>query len=556
MSDYIISLRKAVKTGKLSQAEALLDQTLSLPEEDRQAAIQILALASDKTAFHLLSYLVAKVKDDNELHERLIQLATDRAHLNFNFIKILFKNTDKASVSRIIPLIRHILSRSTDNELLSLIIKTAGKFKIDALTDDIAEFIFYDDISLKGEAVRALERIASPNALAKLEDASKTSKCDQDILDAVQILKENIAPLKDSGSSVAPAEASVHKEAKPESDPMDLASPEPEKRFKALMHFAGLGSDLTVQLLKYLESAPSGMSPDQYHDLKINILRLVARTLPTGIDNTLFALLNQKKISNSVKFSVYNALGAFPKLESGASLIKGLSESGLCVRIAAIKALDKNLSDFVCAEIKNRVESGTQKGEILAQTILDARAGNIIDYLMISDTFSYIASNYLDRSASIAAIDSFIEVLKQRKLKSTAKKYIELKKQKTCQNEAPFIVISSSEAILDTYNKIISGCGFYCRTFKTSQDAFEFLVSTSPRAVICDLFLNDMTAMDLAGEVRELYSKDQVPVIISTLQKSLDSDLLSSRMDSAGIKAICNFPAKPMSIKSWANSGV
>jgi CheY-like chemotaxis protein len=555
MEDYIISLKKAVKTGKLSQAETLLDQTMSLPEEDRQAVIQILALASDKTAFRLLSYLVARVKDDNELYGRLIQLATDRAHLNFNFIKILFNNTDKASVSRLVPLIRHILSRSTDNELLSLIIKTAGKFKIDALTDDIAEFIFYDDISLKGEAVRALERIASQNALEKLEGASKTSKCDQDILDAVQILRDNIAPLKDSGTPDAPAETSGLSEAEPGPDPRDLASPEPEKRFRALMHFAGQGADLTARLLKYLESEPSGISPDQYHDLKINILRLVARTMPSGIDNTLFAVLNQKKIGNSVKFAVYNALEAFPKLESGASLIKGLSEPGLCVRIAAIKALDKNLSDFVCAEIKNLVESGTQKGEILAQTILDARATNIMDYLMISDTFSYMASNYLDRTASITAVDSFIEVLKQRKLKSTAKKYIELKKQKTCHDPRPFIVISSSEAILDTYNKIISGCGFACRTFKTSQDAFEFIVSTQPMAVICDLFLNDMTAMELAGEVRELYSREQVPVIISTLQKSLDPDLLSELMNSAGIKTTCNFPAKPMSIKSWVSSG-
>ena len=77
------------------------------------------------------------------------------------------------------------------------------------------------------------------------------------------------------------------------------------------------------------------------------------------------------------------------------------------------------------------------------------------------------------------------------------------------------------------------------------------MVSQKPAAVICDLFLNDMTGMDLAGEVRGLYSTEDVPVIISAIQKNLDKPLLQKELDRAGVNALWEFPPKPAQIKSW-----
>ena len=76
----------------------------------------------------------------------------------------------------IIPLLKHILLKETNTRLLNKIIRTAGKLKIEKMVDNIAEFIFYDDIDLKTEAVKALERIGTSKACEKLVKASKTSK--------------------------------------------------------------------------------------------------------------------------------------------------------------------------------------------------------------------------------------------------------------------------------------------------------------------------------------------------------------------------------------------
>ncbi len=540
MSDYLPSLKKSIKTGRIGQAKTLLGKLHSHPLPEKHEVLQMLALAPDKIALELLYYVTSEKYRDPDIYDRLIQLITDRAHLNFNFALILFSNADDEVLSHSIPLIKHILSNETDKELLNKIIRTSGKLKLERLTDDIAEFIFYDDAMLKSEAVKALERIGTPFSCEKLLLASKTEKCDQNILDAIQVLKtkDSVQKSEPPTSVISTPKIDDHR-----TELEKLACDDVTKQFEALIFLSDKGSEVSSALSKSLKS--------QSNDLLINLLHLVARTIPVEAVNALFSIINDKKMNNLVKFAAYNALEAYPELESAASVVKGLSEPVMYVRLAAIKALDKNLSDFVCAEIKNKIESGTKKGEMLAETILDANAKNIIQYLMISDTFSYMASNYFTRKTPIKILDTFIDILQNRNLKSTSKKYMDLRKQKIKKEKAPFIVISPSNAILDTYSKLIYSSGFSCKTFPTPQDAFEAFVFERPSAIICDLFLNDMTGIDLAREAREIYTKDDVPIIISILQKDFDSDILGKEIEDAGVNILCEFPAKTSQIKSW-----
>ena len=172
---------------------------------------------------------------------------------------------------------------------------------------------------------------------------------------------------------------------------------------------------------------------------------------------------------------------------------------------------------------------------------------------MVSDTFSYMASNYLTRTAPVQVLDTFIEILENRNLKPTAKKYLDIREERAGRDKDKVIVISSYESILNNYCKLLYTSGVSSLTFHRSRDAFEAMVSQRPAAVICDLFLNDMTGMTLAGEVRGLYSKKEVPIIISALQKTLDKPLLQKELDRAGVDTLTlwEFPPKSNQIKSW-----
>ncbi len=538
MDDYIPRLKKCIKTGKTGQAKTIIEQLAQRHDSEKEETLQILALAPDKIAFELLDFLSRKENQDPQIYSRLTQLIIDRSHLNYTFIQILLDHAEKPTISSAVPLIRHILSNETEKTVLNKIIRAAGKLQINALTDDIAEFIFYDDALLKRETVKALERIGTPHSCQKLEQASRTEKCDQDILDAIEVLKTQTQE-----ESTQKIEELKEEEQVPLKSVESLTAESHQERFQAIKHFSGDSLSASKLLSSHLDT--------ENDDLTLNLLQITARAIPHNAVNDLFSIINNKKTDNAIKFAAYNALASFPELESAASIIQGVSEPAMFVRMAAIKALDKNLSDLVCAEIKTKIESGTKTGETLAQTILDARAKNLIEYLMISDTFSYIASNYLARSAPEAVLDTFINILENRKLRSTAKKYKDLKEEKTAQNREEFIVISLSESVLNVYSKLIYSCGFSSLTFLRAQDAFETIVANAPRAIICDLFLNNMTGLDLAREVRGLYPEDKVPVIISSLQKTLEPKKLKQEMDLSGATTFCTFPPKTTQIKSW-----
>ena len=202
------------------------------------------------------------------------------------------------------------------------------------------------------------------------------------------------------------------------------------------------------------------------------------------------------------------------------------------------------------AQIKSAIESGTKAGEVIVQTIMDARATNLMDALMISDTFCYICSNHIDKNASVPVIESFIEVLEKRNLKSTVQKYTRIKDQRALK-QGDFILVSSSQAYLDVYTKLIHTCGHGTQNFTVTQEAFEAILSEKPVAIVCDLFLNDMTGLEFAREIREIYSPKELPIIISSLQQDLSETKLAAELKRATVNLYCNFPATISQIKSW-----
>ncbi len=540
MGNYLLDLKKSFKSGKMGQAKTLLAKLSSKHIQEKLEVLELLALTPDKTALQALSFLTSKKYKDPDIHDRLIQLITDRAHLNFNFVLILMENADKKIIAQSIPLIRHILSNETDKDLLNEIIRTSGMRQIEILTDDIAEFIFYDDRVLKAESIKALERIGTEAARDDLIKASQTEKCDQDILDAIQILSSKKVEINEEIQSEVPTPAP------PKSKMLkldQLISNDFQNRFDALSALSLETPKVIAKLLRQTDN--------NNIDLTINLLKVVKRTIPFSATLRIFDILNQKTTDNLIKFAAYSALESYPELKSAASVVQGLSESSFFVRIAAIRVLNKNLSDFVFAEIKNKIESGTKKGETLAQNILDASAENIIEQLMISDTFSYMASNYLSGSAPIQSLDLFISILEKRNLKSTAQKYHTIRKQRAAEKKKLLILISSCDAILNIYNKLICSCGYKTHMFESPQDAFETILSEKPDAIVCDLFLTDITAIEFASEIRELYTIDEVPIIISTTQKGFDKSKLEKEMTRVGVNALCDFPAKTSQIKSW-----
>ena len=549
MESYLPKLRQLIKTARIEQAREVLSMLASRPDSERQEVIEMLALAPEKTALSLLSFLLGETNISPDTRERLFQLATDRAHLDFTFAEILLKYGDRSQLVQLSPLFKHILSNETDEALLIMIIVTVGKLKLDSLIDEVAEFIFYDHMGLKSDAINAMEQIGTPNAMEKLKKVALTDKCDPQILDAIDRLTPHKAgPHRaDPHPRVStPDEIESQNNINAFTQNLSLlASDTIENRYQAANYFATRGP----RVAKALATSITKLE-DLNHDLVVNLLELTTKTIPKQSIKSLFAILSSKKIDPKIQFAVYNALAAFPALESAAGIIRGISHSSMYVRMAAINVLERHCSKDIVAQIKSVIESGTKAGEVIVQTIMDARATNLMDALMISDTFFYICSNHIDKNASLPVIESFMEVLEKRNLKSTVQKITRIKNQRALK-QGPFILVSSSQAYLDVYTKLIHTCGHGTQNFTVTQEAFETILSEKPVAIVCDLFLNDMTGLEFAREIREIYSPKELPIIISSLQQDLSETKLAAELKRATVNLYCNFPATISQIKSW-----
>ena len=542
MSDFIRDLKKSVHTSDLNQAKLLLADISRNSEQEKLEILHILALASDQIALTLLDFILEQPINEPDMSERLIQLVIDRAHLNFEFVLTFYRIADKDKLIQAIPLIRHILTNETRPDILTVSIETIGKHKIDPLVDDVAEFIYYDDPLLKSKAVRALERLGNPAALHRLEQAAATEKCDQDILDAVEFLKkEGEQVISDAGLKTP---ESVDPEPENYEDLIgQLTSMNLDERFKAFTDLLETGEQSFNALKHCLASGD--------HDLVLNALRIFSRTLPYKATSRIFPLLEGKGQASGIRFMAFEALGNFPELESAASLVKGISEFDPAVRMAAVRALDKNLTDFVCAEIREKIESGTKAATGLAQTILDAGAVHIMDYLLVSDTFSYMASNYLTKDTPAHVLEAYVTLLEKRKLKSTVKKY-QAFIQEQAQRQMPGIaVVSTEKTVLKIYARIISSLGCRPLLFTSPQEAFESVLQNKPQLLITDLFLNDMTGVTFAAEIREMYTQEDLTILISSLQKDLVKAMDKTPEYFELIDGIYGFPIQPSQLKSF-----
>lgn len=492
MTDYLVQLKQMVRAARLDQCKSLLDRIGQQPGTQKRQALELLALTPDAHTCAMLRYLLVS---------------------------------------------------QTDERLLAATLHTIGKFRRKDMINEVAEFLFYDNALLKIQAVQALEKIGTPSALSCLEQAAKTDKCDQDILNAIAGITAGISgfspPAPDSGRQ--PRKSPAYK-----TNLARLGSRHPEKCCQAFAYFANHSSQAAAALTENLDS--------HNHDLLIRLLHLVSTTHSQAAAKDILALLSRNRIGSHLKFAAYDALQAFPVSGAADAALTGLTDNFSQVRMAAAGVLETNCSDRILSRIRSIMESGTKTGEPLVQAILDVRAAKLIDALINTDTFFYTASNHLEKTACEPVLETFIRILENRNRRSSARKYRQILDKKACNPKKTIVVTSLSRARLDVYTKLIYAAGFRAAPLSSSQPAFETIVSHKPDAVVCDLFLDNISGFDFSREIRELYGKNDLPVIISAWDKNLDKGLVSDAVNQSGVTGFCVFPPAPGTIKSWVTT--
>ncbi|ACN15782.1 two-component response receiver and regulator protein [Desulforapulum autotrophicum HRM2] len=536
MDNFTARFNDSLKSSNLKGAKHILANLPGEPDRVCREVFQRLVLVPEDTAWELLMFLSEISFRTPDIRGRLFKVIQNRAELNFQFLPILYRAGTQKIIQESTPLMKQVLSNEIDTGILMETIRAVGKYKITALVDEISEYIYFDNEELKTHTIQALERIGTPRALRLLENAATTVKCDPSILDAISILKSS----PDLVQKVAPPR---NKDCNKADICRELESTDLETRFNAFTRLQVLDGESIHWLKQNLLSTN--------HDLVINTIEIIGTTISTTMVPPLYRLLADKTIPNTIRFAAYEALGAFPEfIEPAPFLLDDMDAPALHLRMAAINLLDKTPTDLVLSEIKNRIETGRKKGEMLAETILDIKAGNIIESLMVSDTFAYIASNYLLKQAAISPLQGYIDILMGRGLTATASKFSLTLERRLKENRPTALVLGRSKTVLAVYEKLLYRKGYAPLLFLSCQDALKSIAEAAPELIVSDLFLNGTTFVEFALQIQKHYLPRELTFVISTLQQAFMGNKLGSLCAGIGVQEIFEFPAGPKHIPS------
>ena len=564
MGNYISNFKESIRSADIRKTrDILLDLHLE-SDNTKIAILNELAMVSDQDALLLLDFIIRLETQyyksfDLDSYDRLIQLIIDRSHLNFEFALILYKTRDSKKILEASSLIKYILTRCTEREILFETINAVGNERLESLVPAIAEFVYYDDQTLKEQAITNLVKIGSQEVYKILFNASKTVKNDRNIINALESLKltssasqlqssklplqqsDALLPLSESlklEDLTEPQELSESKQTKIKM----LGGKTIEERFEAFNYFLKLPSKDLTSSSGYLNELISNLKSDD-RDLVVNSLRVISHIASEDILPDIYSFLSIKHSDPSLEYEAFEALCSFEKFSFTEIMLNSIEKPEIHLRTSAIKALDKHYNDPVYAKIKNRIETGRGHGRTLVHTIIDAHAQNLINYLLVSDAFADMASTYLIKYAAPSALNNYLKILTDRGLKGTARK-IESKADMATklENRLKAVVISSSDTVHKIYEQLLFKNGYIQIGFNSPEDAFEMISTDKPDLIVSELFAKDMTALDFARQVREFYSRKQLPFLISTSQNDfLDIDL-SKQYKACDISGIFKFP--------------
>ena len=246
----------------------------------------------------------------------------------------------------------------------------------------------------------------------------------------------------------------------------------------------------------------------------LNVLGDIGNASPIP---AILKLLHDEPEDPNVRFAAYEALGRLP-LEKGAYVLAtGLEDPVDNVRAAAAKAIDRHYTPVLAAGIKNLTRSGDTEAIKIMLTMINTQCDNIFLSLLEEDFFQATAIKYLANNAHPNISSHFAELLNKEGYNNLANEITPQKKTKDKEKLKVFVV-DDSKMVLNIYRTFLHNLGYKSQLFEFPALAQERLREEKPDVILTDLNMPDITGIDFTRSIRQLYSEEDLPVIMVTTQ--------------------------------------
>ena len=495
-------IRFDIKQKDIIKARLVLAELDSVGTETQKRALFEVSRSDDDFSIPLLAGIIAnnlsivdtfpqvketmisKILDNPDI---LVALLTDGGEIKARLI--LIETAGEIQLNKSVSILLDILKEERDLSIIRSIIESLGMIGDPSAVEDISEFLYSNSRDVVIATVKALGQIGNAVSVNKLYDRlGGETDLDLLILNTISGLQINEAyeRLNDILSSEF-----VH------------------LRTAAKKKLVEIGSMSVRFMIKNLELK----NPDiVIHSLNV-IADLGDRAAIVPIKKLLF---NEPEDPN-IRFAAYEALGRLP-LEKGAfTLASGLEDPVDNVKSAAARAIDHNYNTVLSGGIKNMIKSGDVNALKIITTIIDAQCDNIFLDLIKDDIFKNPAIQYLTKKAHPDVKAGFVKLLSESGYEDIAAT-ISPKIERKSKGKLKVFAVDDSRMILNIYRTVLHNLGYEALLFEFPESALESVQREKPDIIITDLNMPDITGIDLAGEIRKKYSKENLPIVLVTTQ--------------------------------------
>ncbi len=521
--DLISELKDNINSRDVIKARIIIDHLAQMDEDTQIRILFELSRADDDFAIPLLARMYQAAEDmkiqpeqimdtlDKKIEEfpfALLQIIQDDAILDK---REYIRMAGKVQCNNSVPVILNLLRKSDDAAFNKICIEALGRIGNPKSITELSDYLYSGQRDLTITAIEALKNLGTPEAVERLAERMGTdTEFDRMIIKAA-------GEIRDQKSLQLMSKT--------------LLSHDTYLRNFCIDKLTEIGNKSIPLIVDNLSSKNS--------DLLIHTLNILGNIGDADAVQPIRRLLFNEPKNANVRFAAYEALGKLPLQKGAYVLTAGLSDPEPHVHVAAAKALERNLDSTVIAGIKNLIRGSDEEGQNIATAFLNAEADNTVVKLISNEVFQKYVISYLKEKAHPDLKEHFAAVLNTAGFADIAEQFGAQVKESATKEKPLIFAVDDSRMILKIYKSTLHQLGYPVQLFEFPESALQQLKENKPGIVITDLNMPVMNGVELTTEIRKLYDKKDLPVLMVTTQQDLQD---REAAFSAGINGIVYKP--------------
>jgi CheY-like chemotaxis protein len=283
-------------------------------------------------------------------------------------------------------------------------------------------------------------------------------------------------------------------------------------------------------------------------DAQIHVITALGEMNDEQALKPLRILLVSAPVSPNVRFTIYEALSKLPMTAGGYMLAAGLQDDDDLVRVAAARAIERNLSPSLAQGVINLLSEPAPLPEQIVAAVSRAGAFKTLEALLADDGFAGLLGKYLkthNEAEFLAQLSPILYNTGRQALLAQVGAAL----SQTDDSHLPLIyVVDDSKVVLKMFEASLIPMGCRVKSFDNPFEAIEWVEKSAPDLLFTDLNMPEISGIELASTLRSNGGVPDFPIVMVTTQGFGDD------IEQALLAGVDTFIQKPFTSEELADA--